>query len=89
MKRKPLKQQGLLRLKPLLRTVGLTGGGGGGCEGVWGGRGVGGTLCGTRYRQTDLTLPPSAVPSSRSALRPQPSCSAHPPTVGFFLQCGS
>lgn len=35
-------------------------------------------------RQTDLTLPPSAVPSSRSALRPQPSCSAHPPTAGFF-----
>lgn len=42
MKRKPLKQQGLLRLKPLLRTAGLTGGGGGGCEGVWGGVGGGG-----------------------------------------------
>lgn len=39
MKRKPLKQQGLLRLKPLLRTAGLTGGGGGGSERVWGGVG--------------------------------------------------
>lgn len=80
MKRKPLKQRGLLRLKPLPRTAGLTGGGGEGegKVGFLGGRGVGGH---GRYvglgkdRQTDLTLPPSAVPSCRGAFRLLPQCS--------------
>lgn len=90
MKREPLKQRGLLRLKPLPRTAGLTGGGGEGegKVGFSGGRGAGGR----RYvglgkdRQTDLTLPPYAVPSCRWALRPLPQRSGgpvRPPLAAF------